>query len=200
MAELDKLGLQEYIRRIHKLPWEDFVKEAWRKSGTYYVQALYEKAVDSKAKTIMELGVFIGQSTRALLKAAVETSGHLYSVEANGETLAWVAEALELESLNTSFFTPIHGDELEVAGRWTELIDFLLIDTDHTYKQTVSELETYSKLISMKGIIVLHDTNIPEERQAINDWLKNNEQWIFKDITPTNDGWGLGLLRRKQTT
>lgn len=198
MAELDKLSLQEYIQHIHKLSWENFVAESVRKSVTYYVTALYEKAVEAKAKNIVELGVYIGQSTRALLKASIENKGRLCSIESNGETISWVAEALKSSGLDTSFYTTMWGDDLEVVKKWTEPIEFLFIDTSHEYEHTLKELEAYSKFITPQGIIVLHDTYHPPVKHAIDDWMKSHGEWMLEDITPQNDGWGLGLVRRKQ--
>lgn len=193
------MGLPEYIAYIHNLQWTEFIAESVTRSGTGYVLALYNKAVETKAKTIVELGVMIGQSTRALLKAAIENSGHLYSVETNGDSLLLVGEALKSGGLDTSFWTAVHGDDLEVAKAWTIPIEFLLIDTSHTYEQTLNELETYSKFIVQNGIIVLHDIyGEPHPvKMAIDDYIKLHGEWVFEDITPHNDGWGLGLLRRR---
>lgn len=198
-AELDKLSLSEYIQHIQKLSWEEFIAEAFRKSGTFYVSALYGKAVEAKAKTIVEIGVMIGQSTRALLKAAVENKGHLYSVELSNDSLSLVGEALKSGGMDTSFWTAICGDDLEVAKAWTVPIEFLLIDTSHEYEFTKKELEAYFKFVVQQGIIVLHDSYYPPVKQAIDDWMKLHGEWMFDDITPVGDGWGLGLLRRKQS-
>jgi len=197
MSELDKLSLEGYIQHIQKMPWEGFIAEAFRKSGTFYVSTLYEQAVKTKAKTIMELGVMIGQSTRALLRAAIENNGHLYSIELGNVTLPLVGEAMKLGGMDTTFWTPIQGDDLEVAKTWTIPIDLLLIDTSHEYENTVKELEAYSKLVVSQGIIIMHDSYYPPVKQAIDDWMKLHGEWLFEDITPPNDGWGLGLLRRK---
>lgn len=210
MREVDKLSLEEYIRYVHKLPWEEFVAESVVKSGTYYVQALYDKARETKAETIVELGVMMGQSTRALLKAAIENSGHLYSVEPNRETLLWVRDALRAGGSDTSFLTTFWGNDLDIAKAWAggrpflKAIDFLFIDTLHTYEQTLNELESYLPLMDQKGIIVLHDTYMDDKepdrypvKRAVDDWIKRHGEWVFEDITPAGDGWGLGLVRRK---
>lgn len=197
MSELDKLSLEGYIQHIQKMPWEAFIAEAFRKSGTFYVSALYEKVVEVKAKTIVEIGVMIGQSTRALLKAAIENGGHLYSIELSDGSLSLVGEALKSGGQDTAFWTPIQGDDLEVAKTWTLPIEFLLIDTSHEYECTVKELETYSKFMVQQGMIVMHDSYSPPVKQAIDDYVKLHGEWLFEDITPKNDGWGLGLLRRR---
>jgi len=199
-AELDKLSLPEYIRYIHGLPWEEFITEAFRKSGTFYVSTLYEKALEIKAKAIVELGMMIGQSTHALLKVAMENGGHLYSIETNRDSLPLVGEALKSGGLDTSFWTAIHGDDLEVVKTWVKPIDLLFVDTLHTYEQTLNELKAYSKFIVEHGIIILHDTYVEPSRlvkKAIDDWMNLNRDWTYEDITPHNDGWGLGLLKRR---
>ena len=203
--ELDKLSGAEYIRQIHKLPWEEFIAESVRKNATGYVLALYEKALETKAKTIVELGVMFGESTRSLLKAATENDGHLYSVELTSNIFL-IGEILKSEGADMPSWTPICGDDLEVAKQWTVHMDFLFIDTSHTCEQTFKELEAYAKFVVPQGIIVMHDTYMVGTigtcsrwvKDAINDFMKLHSEWVFEDITPPNDGWGLGLLRRKQ--
>lgn len=46
-------------------------------------------------------------------------------------------------------------------------IDFLFIDGDHSYEGVKSDFELYSKLLSPKGIIVLHDTDSLYEETLI---------------------------------
>lgn len=190
----------EYIRAIHKLSWEEFVAEVLLGEGTGYVSELYKRAVESGAKTILELGVLQGESTRALLKAATENKGHLYSVELGCPSLQRTGEALQAGGADLSFWTPICGDDLEVAKQWAIPIDFLFIDTSHTYEHTLRELEAYSKFVVQEGIIVLHDIK-PESKApvklAIDSWLKLHNEWVFEDISPPKDWCGLGLLKRK---
>ena len=209
MGEVDvkELGVPEYIKYIHSLPWLKFAEASFKRQGTGYVLVLHEKAVEVKAKTILELGVMTGESTRALLKAATENGGHLYSVELGDSNLSQVNEALKNGGFeDTSLWTFTCGDDLDVAKHWTKPVDFLFIDTSHTYEHTMSELEAYSKFVVQQGVIVMHDTYMNESmpelypvKRAINDWMKLHGEWVFEDITPPNDGWGLGLLRRKQS-
>ena len=199
-----EMSFIEYVPYIHRLSWEEFIPESVRITGSGYVLELYRRAVESKAKVIVELGTQVGHSTRALLKAAVENGGHLTSVELNPNTLSLVGESMRFGGADTSFWTAVPGDDLEVVKQWTIHMDLLFLDTSHTYENTLKELEAYSKFVVPRGIIVLHDTwidrTVPEQypvRRAIEDWMKNNEEWEFLDITTPGDGWGLGLLRRK---
>ena len=200
-----EMSFTEYVSYIHQLSWEEFVTESVRITGSGYTLELYKRAVEAKAKDIVELGTQVGHSTRALLKAAIENGGHLHSVELNPNTLSLVGESMKSGGADTSFWTAIPGDDLEVVKQWTIYMDFLFIDTSHTYENTLKELEAYSKFVVPRGVIVMHDTHIdrsvPEQypvRRAVEDWMKNNEEWEFQDITTPRDGWGLGLLRRKQ--
>lgn len=160
---------------------------------------LYDKVTETKAKTIVELGVMFGMSTKALLKAATENGGRLISVELNPDVLSLIRETLKSVGMDTSAWKDMVGDDMEVVKTWIVPIDFLFIDTSHEYEHTLKELEAYSKFIVPQGIIVLHDIRDPRVNRAIDDWLKLHDEWVFEDITPPNDGWGLGLLRRKQT-
>ena len=199
-----ELSFTDYVHYIHGLPWEEFVAESVRVTGSGYVLELYKRAIEAKAKVVVELGTQIGQSTRALLKATIENGGHMHSIELNPNTLFGVGKAMKAAGVDMSFWTAMPGDDLEVAKTWTIHIDLLFIDTSHTYENTLKELEVYSKFVVPHGIIIMHDTWIdrtaPEQypvRRAVEDWLKNNEEWEFLDITTPGDGWGLGLLRRR---
>lgn len=204
LSTLHSENFPEYIHAIHKLSWEEFVMESVRITGSGYVLALYERAVEAKAKRIVELGCYIGHSTRALLKAAIENNGHMHSIELNANSLSLVGEAMKSAGVDMSFWTAVSGDDLEVAKQWVIHMDLLFIDTSHTYENTVKELEAYSKFVVPQGIIIMHDTyidrSVPEQypvRRAVEDWMKNHEEWEFHDITTLGDGWGLGLLRRR---
>jgi len=199
-----EISFPEYVHYIHGLSWEEFVTESVRVTGSGYVLELYKRASEAKAKVVVELGTQIGQSTRALLKATIENGGHMHSVELNPNTLSGVGEAMKSAGVDMSFWTAVPGDDLEIVKKWVINMDLLFIDTSHTYENTLKELDAYSGFVLPKGIIVMHDTHIDRTvseqypvRRAVEDWLRNNGEWEFLDITTPGDGWGLGLLRRK---
>jgi len=41
-----------------------------------------------------------------------------------------------------------------------EKLDFIFLDTSHLYNHTVKEIRTYIPLLSERGMIVFHDTNL----------------------------------------
>lgn len=188
---LKELSIQE----IHKLPWEKFLEASVEKGHGYYLFAIYNKALETKAKTIVELGA--GWSTRALLKAAIKNEGHLYSIE-----LSFRPSFDELlksggDHLDMSFWTFIQGNDLEIAKKWILPIDFLFIDTGGTPGHAFKELEAYSKFMVEDGVILLHNSRDPPIKRGIDEFIKKYREWEFEDVTPAGDGWGLALVRRK---
>jgi hypothetical protein len=73
--------------------------------------------------------------------------------------------------------------------------DLLFIDTLHNYDQLTKELNLHQAK-AMKYII-MHDTGIPdlpEMRQAVNDFLDKNPQWEIREFFSNNNG--LTILQR----
>jgi predicted O-methyltransferase YrrM len=107
-----------------------------------------------------------GYSTFAFLAALLDTGGGLTSVDIGPceDVRAAVAEYAP-----GAAHTFVQGDSLAVAEKLPAPIDVLMLDTSHTYSQTVSELETYAGSVS--HAIVLHDIRTRSTVwQALYDW------------------------------
>lgn len=102
---------------------------------------------------VIELGVRTGNSTAAFLAAAEQQRGHVWSVDINSPRvpLHWFASDL---------WTPLVGNDLELAGELPNYVDVLFIDTSHRYDQTKAELELYAPKVKPGGRILLHDTEL----------------------------------------
>lgn len=110
-------------------------------------------------------------------------------------------------------FEFILGDSLKIDILNTDL---LFIDTLHTYNQLLGELKKHS--INVNKWIILHDTvsfgscdehiyehaseivkNTTSDKkgliEAVNDFLKENKNWIIKEVFTNNNG--LTILERK---
>ena len=124
-----------------------------------HLETLYREALTVKPKLIVELGVRTGASTFALSRAA-EKSG------------AWL---ISLDMEPTLFHSDyekwrfIHADDIEFADNFPEFsqktgfepkIDFLFIDTSHTYGHTRAEIEAWAPYLAPGGTMVFHDTNM----------------------------------------
>jgi predicted O-methyltransferase YrrM len=128
-------------------------KYAKQPSDIYqHLTTLYILTVEFNLKTILELGIREGKSTIALLKAAYQIGGEVYSVDINSCLEA--RNVIEKHRLNDRWvFIP--GDDLKVE--WNKPLDYLFIDTSHEYKQTIKELEKYEPCVKIGVIITLHD-------------------------------------------
>lgn len=120
------------------------------------VPLLYGAVIHLKARKILDLGVLHGLSTRAFLIGCIETDGHVWSVDlkecpiARQHIAAWGLE-------DRWTFTVM--DSLSYVKTWKEgLVDICLIDTSHTFEQTLAELEAYTPLVRSEGRIFIHDT------------------------------------------
>jgi len=145
---------------------------------------------EMKAKTILELGVYQGNSTRAFLKSAEESGAIVVSIDWN--------ETHHVSDSPNWIFIKANDGQLPIKGKF----DILFIDTSHNYLETLFELEKYSPMVKNPGVIILHDTVSSLNRPlqgvygAIQEFLKKHpKQWSFENRENCN---GLGILKRIQ--
>lgn len=133
-----------------------------------HLTTLYMLACEFKCKTILELGTRSGESTLALTLAAKKTHGKVYSIDIEE---CRQAEKLIIDRSLSDFWEFIRCDDLEI--KWERKIDFLFIDTSHTYEQTFCELSKFEPMVEVGGIIVLHDSvSCSGVIQAIVDYIQ----------------------------
>lgn len=121
-----------------------------------YIMTLYNIPVQMNAKTIVEIGA--GRSTFALVAAANKTGGHVTSIDIGGkDTLRRQEGGPELMESEPNF-TMITGSSLDVPWDWKNEIDFLFLDSEHTYDLTKAEMERWFPYVKHGGIIAMHDT------------------------------------------
>lgn len=154
---------------------------------------LFALAVGSKAKIIVEIGA--GQSTFVLLEAAKFNEGEFYSIDLtpklSSQRLFPDAPDLEKEPR----YHHIEGNSLDVV--WDKPIDFLFIDSGHTYDLTIGELTKYTPFVKEGGFIAMHDTGefnnvFADCRRAMLDFTKD-KGWEIKQLNNQN---GLTIIRK----
>lgn len=120
-----------------------------------HLPTLYNLVVENKYKVVVELGA--GQSTYVFVAAVNKTKGRFISVDLDLKAhLRGFAEGegvLEKEPR----YRFIRGDDMEIVKKWRRKIDFLFIDTSHTFEHTKIELKKWEPFIKVGGKIVLHD-------------------------------------------
>jgi len=182
---------------------------AWNSNS--HLITLFSIAVSLKAKRILELGMWHGNSTQALLCAAKTTGGLLEPVDRS-------------RALATGSFDPNKNDQLKKHWKFykcdaieflenlpSDLIyDLIFIDDDIAYKHVKKELSTLTKHVNKKSVILMHDLmnasdpeysqwiekNKPEENhgeatRAVQELSKEN--WEYATLPVCN---GLTILRK----
>jgi predicted O-methyltransferase YrrM len=117
---------------------------------------LYNIAISIDAKMIVELGA--GYSTYALTAAANANNGELCSIDilpGGRDTLINLPAFANNQEPRMRF---VAGDSVEVGKAWGRMIDFLFIDSAHTYDATYKELMIWLPYVKQGGIIAMHDT------------------------------------------
>ena len=146
---------------------------------------------------VTELGVRKGVSTWAFLASMTEK---VVSVDVNhpdefGGSLKEMREAAIEEGKEFVF---IIANDLELFLEETDMIFF---DTLHTYSQLRQELELHA--VRSRKYLVFHDTVSYKDKgidggegivKAINEFLKEHEEWIVKEVYNNNNG--LMILQR----
>ena len=155
-----------------------------------HLELLYRMVAEIGVQRIVELGARGGNSTVALVIGANETGGHVVSVD-HGKGAGYAGEQPTWEALTEasatitdklglgSYWTLVVKDDLEFAKEYHDMIELLMIDTDHSYDQLKKELASWGTKVIDGGFIVIHDTvSFPEMNKAI---------WEFLDEHPSSD-------------
>lgn len=145
-----------------------------------HLLGMYGIVVGMNAKVVVELGA--GQSTFALTAAVNETKGHLWSVDLSGNSYLRLFPEGEGMFKNEERITFIVGDDMEIIKGWDRVIDFLLIDTSHTYEHTIRELKTWPDKVRKGGVIAMHDSGYTEDcgvRRAIDEFIKEKKWQVL---------------------
>lgn len=149
-----------------------------------YEEILHQFIRNTNVKTVLELGVCTGVSTRAILKALGE-EGQMWSVDiyTHGEHQKIKAEYPRWDLTIC--------DDLEVE--WNREVDLIFIDTLHHYDQALAELDKFSPFA--RHWIFLHDTkSCPQVLDAIQAFLMTDDRWIFGEWSHR---YGLAILMRR---
>ncbi len=115
-------------------------------------------------KSIVELGVRTGWSTRAFLAAARIIGAQILGIDKDPSSRQVYSNCMY--PVRCYF---LEGDSVLSAGIFPDWsmendfpasIDFLFVDTTHIYEDTIQELTMWEPLLSERAAIILHDSNI----------------------------------------
>ena len=163
------MTIKEYSSAKKFIPINIMEKKMNRYHDSWqHIPTIYLLCTLKQPKTIVELGCRTGNTSIPMLKAASEYGGHVYSIDLETwPELNFIEQEPELEN----FWTFIQDNDITMA--WEIPIDYLHIDTDHTYDQVIQELKKYEPLVTHGGFITFHDIYIKGVSDAIEEYFKN---------------------------
>jgi len=124
----------------------------------------------NRYKTIVEVGVHMGHTTRYLCEAALKNDGFVYGFDiwgTNKYQRKQVTSKKEVDEYLKSFklnnYELIHIDTAnkkfkEIIEKKCPIIDFAFIDGDHTYSGLKNDFDIVYPLLNKFGAIAFHDT------------------------------------------
>jgi len=172
-----------------------------------HTMTIFSIALQLKAKNILELGIFEGNTSQPLAFAASLTGGHLTSVDNYIRPQNFPSEL-------DPYRTVVQMDSikfLKQAVQEGKKYDLIYVDDWHEYSHVKEELSLIDQLITNESIILLHDLmaftypayHHPIKAKKGTEWGEggptravfelNKDHWEWSTI-PVNNG--LTILRR----
>ncbi len=170
-----------------------------------HIHAIYWLARQSRAKLICELGVRSGESTRALLAAAMDLDARLVSIDQDGDSyhVRQITEDRGI-TLDWNRWECRQQDSAIAALAFAPLsVDFLMVDTDHSLETTRREIAAWNDRMKLTGIMVFHDTGLNEPGRdgvapSMREFCMNFPGWEMQCWNGVAEGdTGLGYLARR---
>lgn len=118
-----------------------------------HLMTLFSIILETKAKTILELGVRDGHTSDPLLLGAVLNKGKLTSVDINIPNWKSPEEFLP----NYEFIQSDSLKFLESCVRENRKFDVIFLDDWHTYEHVKKELQLIDKIIDLHTVVLVHD-------------------------------------------
>lgn len=144
-------------------------------SGLYH-SFLYEYIKQMKPKNVVELGHRHGLSTLAMLIAAEEANVDcsITTID-NVSNLSFLSD--ETKSHPKLRVCVTDSCDSSVVNSFVDnSVDFIFIDTEHTYQKISSEWKTWKPKLKSGAVVVCDDINWPGMNSFINDI--NHFQWM----------------------
>lgn len=171
-----------------------------------HMETLFDLVLERQPRTIVELGVRGGVSTYSIARGAQVVNAFMLCVDRNdcSGALSHPAGFLQMDSVEAASKWRAHlPDHLQDAT-----LDFLMVDTDHTYQHTKAEVEAWLPHMSDRCTLVFHDTNASQLGYGVASYLRDWLKIVFPEeirfsawSSPWNidhypKSYGLTVLRR----
>ena len=145
----------------------------------------------SKYKTILEIGVFEGETSKHLI-TAIPKGGQYVGIDINDyrtpATKLYMAEG----GKSIDF---IIGNSLDELLKLPKLhFDLIFVDADHSWTHVLPEFKLVEKLVSAGGVIVYHDTIHLAAPKKLVEYARFRNYKASTLNTP--EGRGLSILHK----
>jgi hypothetical protein len=163
-------------------PWEEIKALIDKEIGFRLVspdecRIVYETSLSIEPKEILEIGLWLGTFTIPMLLYCKQAGAHLTTIDR--KLYPDTERLIERLGLNGNW-TFINNTSAEAAKTWAKNIDMLVIDSSHSYYDTIAELRFFSTF-SPKEILlhdVLHKAHGKDIMLAVTDFLMDKREWV----------------------
>lgn len=190
--------MNEQIEQLRAIYLRNCQKKGCDIAG--HLPFIYELATELKPEVIVHAGIRDGTSDSAFALAAVEQDSYLVDIDINE-----VSDPGLIEVRNTVDKWTFHQgrtDDPEIVKKVSvhdRKVDIFFTDTSHNYPDTKFELGTYTRFLSEKGIIMIHDMDpwnlFPDQTRAVNEFLADHPEFSVKVQKGNN---GMAVLYRAE--
>jgi len=131
---------------------------------------LFERArLSPPGAVILELGAYLGRSTCCLGFGCVGTTKHVYSIDTFCGAEGFPRHedyyddwSRNVESCDLSdYVTGLRGLTSSFYESWEQPIDFLFMDSSHTYEVVVADFDAFFPHVVQGGCVAVHDVVLP---------------------------------------
>jgi len=145
----------------------------------------------SKYKTVLEIGVFEGETSQHLINA-LPKGGQYVGIDINDYRTEKTIATMQTGGKSIDF---ILGNSLYELNKLPKNhFDLIFVDADHSWAAILPEFKLVEMLVSRGGVIVYHDTIHLEGPRKLVEYAAH---FNYKNVTlNTTEGRGLSILHR----
>ena len=145
----------------------------------------------SKYKTILEVGVFEGETTQHLINA-LPNSGQYIGIDINDYRTETTKSLMAEGGKSVDFILGNSHNELHKLPK--NHFDLIFVDGDHSWASILPEFKLIEKLVARGGVIVYHDTIHLEDPKKLVEYAAYYKYNTTTLNTP--EGRGLSILHK----
>lgn len=156
----------------------------------HYAMILYLLIKNEKLKTIVEIGVNDGFSTKYMLKAAAESDARVYSVD--------IKDCRNVvNNILRKWWYFKKSDSSDYGLSWRKKnIDLLFVDGDHSYAGVMNDLSSWYPNVVKGGYIIMHDCLPGSDVEAAMDNFFGQKEELRETEKIVITSLGLAIIRK----